>query len=137
MIIIQCTASYNSNKAQLLKEGNSNKLFICYGSGVGRACETEKLHDEDIAILDLRFVKPLDTQMLTTLASKYDEWYVFSDSQKQGGVGSAILEFLNDANLNIKIISFEYDDVFIDHGDTNDVEFSLGLHPSQLVKKVK
>ena len=51
-------------------------------------------------------------------------------------MGSAILEFLNDANINIKLVSFEYDNVFIDHGDTKDVENSLGLHPSQLVKKV-
>ena len=128
---------FELGKAQILKEGNSKKLFIGYGAGVGRACETEKLHNEDIAIVDLRFVKPIDSECLKDLAKRYDDWYVFSDSQKQGGVGSAILEFLNDENINIKLTSFEYEDKFIDHGDTKLVEESLGLLPLDLVKRIK
>ena len=128
---------FELGKAQILKEGKSSKLFIGYGAAVGRACETAKLHEEDIAIVDLRFVKPLDAKCLKDLASRYDNWYVFSDSQKQGGVGSAILEFLNEENIfNIKVTSFEYKDAFIDHGDTKIVEESLGLLPSQLVEKI-
>ena len=131
------SSKFELGKAELLKEGTSKKLFIGYGAGVSRACATEKLHEEDIAILDLRFVKPLDETLLKELASKYDDWYVFSDSQKQGGVGSAILEFANKENLCVKITSFEYDDEFIQHGDTKLVEEGLGLFPQQLVKKIK
>jgi 1-deoxy-D-xylulose-5-phosphate synthase len=124
-------------KAELLKEGTSNKLFIGYGAGVSRAIETEALYEEDIAILDLRFVKPIDKDTLVELSSKYDNWYVFSDSQKQGGVASAILEVLNEKKIhNVELISFEYDDAFIEHGDTNLVEESLGLLPQQLVLKI-
>ncbi len=128
---------FELGKAQILKEGNSKKLFIGYGAGVGRACETEKLHNEDIAIVDLRFVKPLDSECLKDLATRYNDWYIFSDSQKQGGVGSAILEFLNDENINIKLTSFEYEDKFIDHGDTKLIEESLGLLPVDLAKRIK
>ncbi|WP_428026282.1 1-deoxy-D-xylulose-5-phosphate synthase [Arcobacter sp.] len=124
-------------KAELLKEGTSNKLFIAYGAAVGRACETEKLHSEDIAILDLRFVKPLDKKTLKELAKKYDVWYIFSDSQKQGGVGSTILEFLNEEKVCVNLMSFEYEDDFIVHGDTKVVEESLGLLPAQLADRVK
>ena len=128
---------FELGRAELLKEGTSNKLFIAYGAAVGRACETEKLHNEDIAILDLRFVKPLDKKTLKELAKKYDDWYIFSDSQKQGGVGSAILEFLNEEKVCVNLTSFEYDDDFIPHGDTKVVEESLGLLPAQLADKVK
>lgn len=129
---------FELGRAQLLKEGTSNKLLIGYGAGIGRAIETEELHEEDIAILDLRFVKPLDIEMLEKLSKKYDSWYVFSDSQKQGGVASAILEALNDKNIkNVSVKSFEYEDSFIDHGDTKLVEESLGLLPHQLVKSIK
>ena len=127
---------FELGKAQLLKEGNSNKLFIGYGAGVSRAIQTEQLHDEDISVLDLRFVKPLDKELLKDLSSKYDDWYIFSDSQKQGGVGSAILEFLNEERISINLTSFEYEDEFINHGDTKKVEESLGLLPEQLVQKV-
>ncbi|RXJ91225.1 1-deoxy-D-xylulose-5-phosphate synthase [Arcobacter sp. CECT 8983] len=131
------SSKFELGKAELLKEGASNKLFIGYGAGVSRACQTEKLHEEDIAILDLRFVKPLDETLLKELSSKYDDWYVFSDSQKQGGVASAILEFANKEKLCVNITSFEYEDEFIQHGDTKVVEEGLGLHPSQLVEKIK
>lgn len=129
--------TFELGKSQLLKEGKSKKLFIGYGAAVGRACKTEALHEDDIAILDLRFVKPLDKETLKDLACKYDDWYVFSDSQKQGGVGSAILEFLNEEKICVSLTSFEYEDDFINHGDTKKVEESLGLLPEQLVKKVK
>ncbi len=127
---------FELGKSQVIKKGSSNKLFIGYGAGVGRAYNTEKLHKEDITVLDLRFIKPLDTATLIDLSKTYDDWYVFSDSQKQGGVASAILEFLNDERINIKVTSFEYKDDFIDHGDTKKVEESLGLLPNQLVKRV-
>ncbi len=132
---------YDSNafelgKAELLKEGSSNKLLIGYGSGVSRAIDTEKLHNEDIAILDLRFVKPLDEKLLSELSKKYNDWYVFSDSQKQGGVGSAILEFLNKDKICVTLTSFEYEDDFIQHGDTKIVEESLGLLPFQLAERI-
>jgi len=131
------SSKFELGKAELLKEGTSKKLFIGYGAGVSRACQTEKLHEEDIAILDLRFVKPLDETLLKELSSKYDDWYVFSDSQKQGGVASAILEFTNKEKLCVNITSFEYEDEFIQHGDTKLVEEGLGLHPQQLVEKIK
>ncbi|MGA1939848.1 1-deoxy-D-xylulose-5-phosphate synthase [Arcobacter sp. YIC-310] len=127
---------FKLGKAELLKDGSSKKLFIGYGAAVGRACKTEALHEEDIAVLDLRFVKPLDKETLKDLACKYDDWYVFSDSQKQGGVGSAILEFLNEEKICVKLTSFEYEDDFIEHGDTKKIEESIGLLPEQLVQKV-
>ena len=131
------STAFELGKAEVLKEGKSNKLFIGYGAAVGKAYKTEALHEEDIAILDLRFVKPLDKETLRELSKKYDDWYVFSDSQKQGGVGSAILEFLNDEKICVSLTTFEYEDDFINHGDTKKVEESLELLPEQLVKKVK
>ena len=128
---------FELGKLEILKEGTSNKLFIGYGAGVGKAIQTQELHEEDIAIVDLRFVKPLDSEALKHLASKYSHWYIFSDSQKQGGVGSAILEFLNEERININLTSFEYDDIYVQHGDTKKVEESLELLPSQLVQKIK
>ncbi len=122
--------------AELLKEGSSNKLFIAYGLAVSKAIQTEKLHNEDCAILDLKFVKPLDKKLLRQLSKTYDSWYIFSDSQKEGGVGSAILEFLNEEEICVKLTSFEHEDDFIEHGDTKLVEQSLGLTPSLLVKKI-
>jgi 1-deoxy-D-xylulose-5-phosphate synthase len=125
-------------KSQLLQASNNNVLFIGYGNGVGRSYETAKLLDFTPSILDLRFVKPLDKDMLLDMSNKHKIWFVFSDSSKAGGVASAISEFLADENiLDINITSFEYGDSFITHGNTKLVEESLGLLPIQLAKKVK
>ena len=128
--------AFELGRSVLLQEGE-DILFIGYGNGVGRAEQTAALMDEKIAILDLRFVKPLDEEMLVTLSQKYKRWYVFSDSAKQGGVGSAILELLSQKKIkDISLTTFEYDDAFITHGNTKLVEESLGILPEQLAKKV-
>ncbi len=125
-------------KSQLLRSSEGDVLFIGYGNGVGRAYATAKELEQDVALLDLRFVKPLDVEMLRTLAQKHKKWFVFSDSSKMGGVGSAILEFLADEQItDVMLKSFEYEDSFITHGNTKLVEESLGLLPEQLAKRVK
>ncbi len=124
-------------KAQLLATSQSDMLFIGYGNGVGRAAQSMEFMEEKPALLDLRFVKPLDAEMLQKMASLYKRWYVFSDSARLGGVGSALLEWLSEANiLDVTVVSFEYEDGFIKHGKTTLVEESLGILPAQLAKKV-
>lgn len=124
-------------KSQLLRSNESDILFIGYGNGVGRAYETAELVDKDVNILDLRFVKPLDKEMLKSLSKRCKKWFVFSDSSKTGGVGSAILEFLSNEKItNVEVVSFEYEDIFITHGNTKLVEESLGILPKQLAEKV-
>ncbi len=124
-------------KSQLIQNGK-DILFVGYGNGVGRAIETAKLLDHlSPAIVDLRFVKPLDEDMLRVLSTQYKKWFIFSDSVERGGVGSAILEFLNRENIaDIRLITFEYADNFITHGNTALVEESLSLLPKQLAQRV-
>ncbi len=129
---------YELGKSYLVSEGE-DILFIGYGNGVGRAIKvSEMMEDASPAILDLRFVKPLDEEMLMELSSKYKQWFVFSDSVKMGGVGSAIGEFLSKEDiLDVSLTTFEYDDDFITHGNTILVEESLGILPEQIAEKIK
>jgi 1-deoxy-D-xylulose-5-phosphate synthase len=125
---------FELGKSHTIQNG-SDILFIGYGNGVGRAIETAKLTDVTPTILDLRFVKPLDRDRLIELSITHKKWFVFSDSAKIGGVGSAILELLCENNIrDIDLTSFEYKDRFIAHGNTRLVEESLGLLPEQLAK---
>ncbi len=128
---------FELGKSQLLQESESEILLIGYGNGVGRAYQTSLELEEKPAILDLRFVKPLDEAMLESLSKKYKRWYIFSDSAKRGGVGSAILEFLDENGIKgVDVVSFEYPDHFIIHGNTAKVEESLGLLPYQLAQRI-
>ena len=97
-----------------------------------------ELMKEEVSLLDLRFVKPLDAEMLRQMAQKHSKWFVFSDSAKMGGVGSALTEFLAEEGImGVHVVTFEYDDAFITHGNTREVEESLGLLPEQLAEKVR
>ena len=128
--------AYELGKSVLLQEGEEI-LFIGYGNGVGRAQQVAELVEVNPAVLDLRFVKPLDEEMLLSLIAKYKKWYVFSDSAALGGVGSAILELLSKKKINnVELTTFEYDDAFITHGNTKLVEESLGILPAQLAKRI-
>ncbi len=132
---------FELGKAQLLKEGSSKTLLIGYGNGVGRAVEVAKLLKKDgldCAILDLRFVKPIDKEMLEKLSKKYNDWFIISDSSKVGGVGSTITCLKNDfAWDSVRVRSFEYEDEFIKHGNTHLVEEYLEILPEQIAKKIK
>ena len=134
---IEKSSVFELGKSDIIEEGK-DILFIGYGNGVGRAMETAKLMDKNPTILDLRFVKPLDIERLKALAKTHKRWFVFSDSAKIGGVGSALLEMLCDADIrDIELNTFEYEDAFITHGNTKLVEESLGILPEQLAKIIK
>jgi len=122
-------------QSQLLKQSEGNILFIGYGNGVGRAYQTmQKLdyHDK-VSLLDLSFVKPLDEKMLRALAKTHKKWFIFSDSAKMGGVASAISEL---GIAGIEIVTFEYEDQFVPHGNTTLVEQALKIRPEDLAKRV-
>lgn len=124
-------------KSELLFEGGEI-LLIGYGNGVGRAYEVSLLLKErgiDCGLLDLRFVKPLDTN-LKNILQNYKHSFVLSDSYKFGGVASALLEYISDCRLKINLYSLEIEDKYICHGDTKAVEKSLGLDTLALTQKI-
>lgn len=131
---------FSDKKAQLLADG-SDGLVIGYGNGVGRAIKCAQILKNDglnLAVLDLRFVKPLDIETLAKLAQIHKKWFVISDSAKAGGVASAVLEALSEIDCVMpKIVSFEYGDTFIKHGATLRVEEFMELLPQQIANKIK
>ncbi|PAF54271.1 1-deoxy-D-xylulose-5-phosphate synthase [Helicobacter sp. 13S00482-2] len=111
----------------LIKDGSI--LLIGYGNGVGRAYEVYLLLKEKgikASLLDLRFLKPLDKD-LKNIMSSYSHGFVFSDSYRMGGVGSALLEYIAENDMQIKLHSFEVMDSYIPQGNTPIVEKSIGL----------
>ena len=113
-------------------------MLIGYGNGVGRAWQVmKKLEKEGIeaGVMDLKFIKPLDIQTLKNLEA--DKWFVFSDNVKIGGVAETLQSFVNEYSLNKQIISFEFDDKFIPHGETKDIEKLLQVDIDSLVERVK
>lgn len=129
---------FKLGKAEVLVKGRDIAL-LGYGNGVGRAhkvLESMQALGYNPSLVDLRFIKPIDIKLLAQLAKIHTHFCVFSDSYYMGGVGSAVLEATSQANINIKLKSFEIKDSFIPHGQTSKVESVLGLDTSTMTKDI-
>ena len=127
-------------KSVFLKRSDSARVaLIGYGNGAGRAYKTAEALEGQIEadVVDLVFAKPLDAEFLRNLARKDKIWYVFSDNAKKGGVGEILSAFLQENEISdVKIVSFEFADIFLPHGKTTDVERSLGLDVQTLAERI-
>lgn len=128
--------SYEASlKAHYIKNANSNISFLGFGEGVAKALEVSK--EINANVIDLVFAKPLDEDFLLNLSKSSNEWHIFSDSVKIGGLQSIISSFILKNNLDIKLISYEYEDEFITHGNTKEVLQSLKLDANSIINKIK
>lgn len=124
-------------KSQWLIKNTSEVAFLGFGQGVGKAWKVLQNLGNDFAnLIDLIFIKPLDELLLKELASQTKIWFVFSENVKIGGVASLLREFVGQYDLNVKIVSLEYEDAFITHGNLNEVEVSLNLDVKKLSQKI-
>lgn len=124
-------------KGEILVQGKSDVVIICYGNAVGKGQKVLNLINKDIdaSLVDLIFAKPLDRDMLLNLSAKHKKWYIISDSAKKGGIGEILSAFLqNEGIKDISLKSFEYDDEFIAHGAIGEVEEHLGISAPQIAK---
>lgn len=124
-------------KGQTIKEGSKTAVLSIgtIGNMVTEAYSDLPNKDE-IAHYNMRFVKPMDKDLLHTIFKKFDNVLTIEDGTIVGGFGSAILEFAQEhhyINKNIKTLGVP--DRFIDHGKTHQLFGSIGLS-AETIKKM-
>jgi len=82
---------------------------------------------EEVGHYDMRFVKPLDKNLLRTVFNTYEHVITVEDGTKLGGLGSAILEFANEEGFTKQIKIFGVPDQFVDHGDVLETHQMAGI----------
>ncbi len=108
-------------KGELVCEGaDDDVLVIAVGQTVVEAVRAHSvLQKEGIgaAVINARFVKPLDTELIGAMAERIPRIVTVEDNTREGGFGSAVLEALTDAGLNaVHLERLGIDDVFVSHG---------------------
>ena len=88
----------------------------------------------DFYLINARFVKPLDEELLNSLKEDVEHIFTLEDNSLIGGFGSAIKEFYADSNM--KVYSFGIPDKFITHGSTKDLKRSIQVTPAQVRKNI-
>ncbi|MCD6548173.1 MAG: 1-deoxy-D-xylulose-5-phosphate synthase [Thermodesulfobacterium sp.] len=124
-------------KAELLKDGK-DVTVIAIGNTVYKALKVaEELEKEDIslAVINARFVKPLDENLILDFAKKTGKIITVEENTLIGGFGSAVCEFLADKNVSVKIKRIGLPDKFIEHGDLKTLKKNYGL-TSEYIKQV-
>ncbi|HBU79136.1 MAG TPA: 1-deoxy-D-xylulose-5-phosphate synthase, partial [Muricauda sp.] len=82
---------------------------------------------EEVGHYDMRFVKPLDKNLLRSVFNTYEHVITVEDGTKLGGLGSAILEFINEEDLSKPVKIFGIPDQFVDHGDVLETHQMAGI----------
>ncbi|WP_369681948.1 1-deoxy-D-xylulose-5-phosphate synthase [Malonomonas rubra] len=126
-------------KGELLRAG-SDGLIIAVGVMVGEALEAAKIMSGEgieISVVDARFVKPLDRDLILTQAAKVPFVVTAEENALQGGFGSAVLELLNDSGLPLPVVRVGIPDHFVEQGTQAELRTQLGIDADGLVVTVK
>ncbi|MDR1435405.1 MAG: 1-deoxy-D-xylulose-5-phosphate synthase [Puniceicoccales bacterium] len=132
------TPEIQLGKSETIRRGKEICL-IALGEKVGVAVEiAQKLPQFSFTIINGRFVKPLDGEMLTHCAQNHRLLYTIEDHVKSGGFGSAVLEFLGEKNLKIDAHIFAWPDEFIPHASNGgDLEKMFHFTVGDMIKKIQ
>lgn len=125
-------------KAEVLSEGEDVAL-LAFGSMVNYAIiASQLLQQENISaqVVNMRFAKPLDTELLDSIASKFDRIVTLEENSIIGGFGSAILEYFSDKHYKNDVLRIGLPDEFVEHGTQEQLHNLLGIDPEGIKQKV-
>ena len=88
-----------------------------------------------VAHYDMRFCKPLDTDLLEDVSARFKRVVTVEDAQRAGGFGSAVLEWMSDNNKDVKVQRIGLPDHFVEHGTVNELKVIAGID-NDMIKKV-
>ncbi len=113
----------NWNEAKCLKDGTKVAVLSAgtIGNNVIEALK-ESTHSNEIAHYNFSFIKPLDINTLNTIFSTFERIITIEDGVKNGGFGSAVLEFAASHNFKNSIEILGVPDEFIEHGTVNQLQ---------------
>ncbi|MDP1791894.1 MAG: transketolase C-terminal domain-containing protein, partial [Methylibium sp.] len=90
----------------------------------------------DATVANMRFVKPLDTELVLRLARSHEALVTVEEGCLQGGAGSAVLEALQAAGVNLPVLTLGLPDEFVEHGDPAKLLAQLGLDAAGIEQSI-
>lgn len=126
-------------KGEILRQGK-DALVIAIGVMVGEALEAAKILSKqgiEVAVVDARFVKPLDRELILAQAGQVPLVITAEENALQGGFGSAVLELLNDAGLPCPVVRIGIPDSFVEQGTQAELRSLLGINADGIVTRIQ
>jgi 1-deoxy-D-xylulose-5-phosphate synthase len=127
-------------RGEVLREGTRAAL-IGYGTGVQKALEAADLLADgglDVTVADARFAKPLDAELLATLAAEHELLVTVEEGVLAGGFGSAVWECLNDGGAALpRILRVGLPDRYVTHGKPALLHAEVGYTGKAIAQRIE
>jgi 1-deoxy-D-xylulose-5-phosphate synthase len=117
-------------KAQLRREGKSGLALLAFGALVAPAAAIAEAFDA--TLINMRFVKPLDEELILTVAARHRALVTIEENAVLGGAGSAVIELLAAEGLSPPLLQLGIPDRFIAHGSRDGCLAAAGLDAAGL-----
>jgi 1-deoxy-D-xylulose-5-phosphate synthase len=125
-------------KGEIIRNGD-DVLLLGYGSMVNSAMQVAEMlseHGVEATVVNARFVKPLDTELILPLAQRIGKVVTLEEGCLMGGFGSAVTEALADNNVLVPVKRFGVPDILVDHATPAESKADLGLSGSQMTEQI-
>jgi 1-deoxy-D-xylulose-5-phosphate synthase len=126
-------------KAEILRQGD-HVLLLAYGSMVYPAMQVAGIlseHGIEATVVNARFAKPLDTELILPLAQELGRVVTFEEGCLAGGFGSAVLEALMEAGIAVPVTRLGVPDLLVEHATPDESKADLALTPVQMADRVR
>ncbi|MEO1132916.1 MAG: 1-deoxy-D-xylulose-5-phosphate synthase [Cyanobacteria bacterium J06639_1] len=126
-------------KGELLRSGD-DVLIVAYGTMVHpslHAAEILTEHGISATVVNARFLKPLDTELIQPLARQIGRVVTVEEGCVMGGFGSAVLEMLADAGITVPVTRLGVPDILVDHAAPQEALGELGLTSAGIADRVR
>ena len=125
-------------KGEILRDGK-DVLLVAYGSMVYPALQTSAIlseHGVESTVINARFVKPLDTDLIVSLAKQFGRIFTLEEGCLMGGFGSAIAETLLDYHVVVQVHRLGVPDQLVNHATAEESKVELGLTGRQIAEQI-
>ncbi|MDJ0680203.1 MAG: 1-deoxy-D-xylulose-5-phosphate synthase [Xenococcaceae cyanobacterium MO_167.B52] len=125
-------------KGEILRSGD-DVLLLGYGTMVHPAMQVAEIlseHGVEATVVNARFVKPLDTELILPLAERIGKVVTLEEGCVMGGFGSAVLEALQDNDVLVPVKRLGVPDILVDHAKPDESKADLGLTSPQMAETI-
>ncbi len=122
-------------RGEIRRSGKGGVAILAFGTLLAAALQAAEALDATVA--NMRFVKPLDLDLLKRLAEEHELLVTLEEHVLMGGAGSAVCEALAEAGIERRVLLLGLPDRFIDHGDPGRLLASLGLDAAGIEKSIR
>ena len=89
-----------------------------------------------VAHYDMRFLKPIDEEILEEVGRKFKRVITLENGVKKGGLGSAVLEWMNEHDYHPKVTILGMPDEFVEHGTVAELQKIVGFDTESIIKAI-